>query len=80
VTEPDLPDVRLLRRRRQSALRPLWITSEMKSNNATAKTRSTSLSTNNALFMDFALAIWRGMRNKTLAKAFCQFRWLLPAT
>jgi hypothetical protein len=30
--------------------------------------------------MDFALATWRGMRNKTLAKAFCQFRWLLPAT
>jgi hypothetical protein len=29
--------MRLLRRRRQSALRPLWITSEMKSNNATGE-------------------------------------------
>jgi len=61
--------MRLLRRRRQSALRPLWITSEMKSINGTAKTRPTSLSTNNALFMDFALATWRGNAQQDARKS-----------
>jgi len=72
--------MRLLRRRRQSALRPLWITSEMKSINGTAKP-------DRPRYQLIMLCLWTSllrpgeeMRNKTLAKAFCQFRWLLPAT